>query len=219
VRPYHYIAYDSWWLDPWYDGIRIRFRTYLGYHPHPYRFYRCYWRRPVYVRRYWRDDPDPIVVRQLPKSRTTVQYVESRFKRRRYYSRSRLDSPSSQSSVRSRQRTTTDYRSQEQRYERRPSQAWRDTRIRTSESNLKRRSSSTIQRQERRNTFQRSSSTPSTSSYQKQRRVIKQSQPVRTRVQRAPSPTISRQKQRSSSSRSTRTLSSSDDEKRRKRRR
>jgi len=211
VRPYHYVVYDGWWLDDWYDGIRIRFHTYLGYHPHPYRFYRCYWRRPIYVHRYWRDDPDPIVVHRLPKSRTAVQYVESRFKKRRFYSRSRLDSPNSQSSVNStvRQRTTTDYRSEKQ-YER----------TRVSESSVKRRPSSTIQSQNRRNTFQRSSPTSSTSSYQKQRRVIRQSQPERTRVQRAPSPTISRQKQRSSSSRSTRASSrNTDDEERRKRRR
>jgi len=219
VRPYHYVVYDGWWLDDWYDGIRVRFYTYLGYHPHPYRFYRCYWRRPIYVHRYWRDDPDPIVVHRLPKSRTAVQYVESRFKKRRFYSRSRLDSPNSQSSVRSRQRTTNDYRPQDKQYERGPSQQRRDERTRVSESSVKRRPSSTIQSQDRRNTFQRSSPTPSTSSYQKQRRVIRQSQPERTRVQRAPRPTISRQKQRSSSSSSNQRSSSNDDEERRKRRR
>lgn len=220
VRPYHYVVYEDWWLDDWYDGIRIRFHTYLGYHPHPYRFYRCYWRRPIVrVHRYWRDDPDPIVVHRLPKSRTEAHYVESRFKRRRFYSRSRLNSPSSQSSVSSRQRKTTDYRPQEKQYERRSSQQWRDARTRISESNVKRRPSSTIQRQDERKTFQRSSSMPSTSSYQKQRRVIRQSQPERTRVQRTPSPSISRQKQRPSSSRATRTSSSNDDEERRKRRR
>ncbi|HIE29582.1 TPA: hypothetical protein EYP66_20115 [Candidatus Poribacteria bacterium] len=221
VRPYHYVVYDGWWLDDWYDGIRIRFRTYLGYHPHPYRFYRCYWRRPVYVvHRYWWDDPDPIVVHQLPKSRTEVRYVESRFKRRRYYSRSRLDSSSSQSGIRSRQHTTNDYRPQKQQYEQRPSQQWRDARARISESSVKRRTTSTIQRQDRRSVFQRSSATPSNSSYQKQRRVIRQSRPERTRIQRSSSPTIYRQKRRASYSRSIQTPSrSNNDDERRKRRR
>jgi len=215
VRPYHYVVYEDWWFDDWYDGIRIRFHTYLGYHPHPYRFYRCYWRRPYTVHRYWYDDPNPIVVRQLPKSRATVQYVESRFKKRRFYSRSRLASPSSQTSVSSsvRHRTTTDNRPQQ--YERRPSQQLKDTRTRVSESMPKRRTSSTIQRQDIR-TSQRSSSSP-TSSYQKQRRVIQQSQPERTRIQRAPSPTTNRQKHRPSSSRAR--PSSNDDDERKKRRR
>jgi hypothetical protein len=222
VRPYHYVLYEDWWLDDWYFDIRIRFHNYLGYHPHPYRFYRCYWRRPIYVpRRYWYDDPDPIVVRQLPKPRTKVQYVESRLKKRRFYSRSRLNSPSSQSRVSSvvRQRKATDIRPRENRYERRPSQQSRDARTRISESRVKRRPSSIIQQdRDIRRTFQRNSTVPPNSSAQKQRRVIRQSRSEQTRIQRSPSSTIRRQKRRPSSSRSTRT-SSSDDEERRKRRR
>ncbi|MBM3242950.1 hypothetical protein FJZ31_42365 [Candidatus Poribacteria bacterium] len=236
VRPYHYLLYEDWWLDGWYDGIRVRFYTYLGYHPHLYRFYRCYWRPPMVVHghRYWRDDPDPIVVHQLPKSGTAVQYVESRFKKRRFYSRSYLDNPGSQSSVSStvRQRTTDER--PEKQYEQGPSQQWRDERTRLSESNVKQRPSSDIQRQDRENTFQRSSPVPSrqeprspASSYEKQRRVIYQAQPEQTRVQprqsrdfqRAPTPTIERQKQQPSSASSNQTSSNDDDEERRKRRR
>ncbi len=185
VRPYHYVLYEDWWYDDWYGGIRFRFDNYLTYHPHPYRYYRHYWRDRDYYHYYRRGVHRPVIVHQLPRPRVAVLYVNSGFKKRRFYSRSRLDNARARtdSGIVSRRRATTENPAPV-KYSR--SRTVQRRRIESTRS-IKRRASSTMQQQNIRKRIQPRPRTSDTSDHYKRRRSVQQYSRERTQVQRSPS--------------------------------